>query len=71
MLEGKCHCTVDIVYQIFCGFIDHITGYKWFLRRARFHAIYGWLLSRVVSANWKQRWTSREVERIGAEVCEF
>lgn len=48
-----------------------MTEYTTFSKMARVHAIYISMMCRVISSDWKQGWTNKEMKAFSAQVCEF
>lgn len=58
MLERRDYYAVDMVFPIFCVFIDRVTGYTRSPKMTRVQVMYSSLMSRVMSRNWRRGWTS-------------
>lgn len=71
MLKGKHYCAVVMVLPIACDFINRVTGYTKSAKMTIVYTMFSSLLSRVLSCNWKPRWTSEELKAIGAAMREF
>lgn len=54
MLEAKGYRAVDMVFTIWCDFIDLVRGYEESPKKTRVIAMYRSLMSRIVSCNWKR-----------------
>lgn len=68
MLEGSDYCTAAIVFPIFCGFFDCVTGYTKSLTMISVHVLHSSLSTRVTSYSWRSKRTSLALKSFGAEV---